>query len=219
MSNFRSTFKLMALGVAMIAGLVLQTRDARAETALLAGGCFWCIEADFEKVQGVSEVVSGFAGGTTANPTYAEVTAGGTGHYEVVRITYDPAVVSYDQLLWLFLRSIDPLDAGGQFCDRGPSYRPAIFVENAAEQTAAERAIAQARQALGRPIVVPVLAAAPFYPAVAYHQDYYRGTRIVATRAGPKRQSAAYDFYREACGRDARVREIWGDAAPFAQGG
>ena len=219
MKNFRHTFKMIALVAAVAAGMFLQSRAARAETLVLAGGCFWCVEADFEKVEGVSGVVSGFAGGSTANPTYAQVTAGGTGHYEVVEITYDPAAVSHEQLLWLFLRSIDPLDAGGQFCDRGPSYRPAIFVKNASERANAEQAIAQARRDLGQPIAVPVLDAAPFWPADAIHQDYYRGNRIILTRGGPKRQSAAYEFYREGCGRDARVRAIWGDAAPFAQGG
>lgn len=219
MSDFRSTFKLMALGVAMVAGVFLQTQAARAETLMVAGGCFWCVEADFEKVQGVSGVVSGFAGGTVADPSYAQVTQGGTGHYEVVEITYDPGVVSYDQLLWLFLRSIDPLDAGGQFCDRGASYRTAIFVETAEQRRAAEGAIALARQELGQPIAVRIEAAAPFYRAEALHQDYYRGSRWIATRNGPKRQAEAYAFYREACGRDARIEAVWGPDAPFLPGG
>ena len=190
---------------------------ARAETAVLAGGCFWCVEADFEGVQGVGEVVSGFAGGALANPTYEQVSAGGTGHYEAVQIAYDPAVVSLDQLVYLFLRSVDPTDPGGQFCDRGDSYRTAIFVGSEAEQAAAEAAIRQAEQELGRDVVTAVLPLGTFWPADAYHQDYHLGGEWIITRAGPKRKAAAYDFYREACGRDARVRELWGEAAPFAR--
>ena len=113
--------------------------DAAQRKAYFAGGCFWCVEADFEKVKGVSEVVSGYTGGTTANPTYKQVTRGGTGHYEAVEIRYNDSTVSYDRLLHLFFRSVDPTDAGGQFCDRGESYRTAIFVSNAAERAAAER--------------------------------------------------------------------------------
>lgn len=219
MSDFRSTFKMIALGAAMIAGLALQATGAKAETVILAGGCFWCIESDFEKVNGVSEVVSGFAGGSVANPTYRQVVAGGTGHYEVVEITYDPAVINYDQLLWLFMRSVDPLDAGGQFCDRGDTYRTAIFVENASQRQSAQNAIAQAGQELGQRIAVEIEPAATFYPAEAYHQNYYRGSQIVVTRQGPKTQANAYAFYRNACGRDARVLQIWGDDAPFLHGG
>ena len=218
MSDLHSDLRIIALGLAVIAGLAVQARSAAAETAVLAGGCFWCVEADFEKVRGVTDVVSGFAGGALENPSYADVTAGGTGHYEVVEITYDASVVSYDQLLWLFLRSIDPLDGGGQFCDRGPSYRPAIFVATEAEAAAARAALGQAERELGRPLAVAVEPAATFWPAEAYHQDYARGRDIVLTRRGPKRQSEAYDFYREACGRDARVTEIWGEDAPFVTG-
>jgi peptide-methionine (S)-S-oxide reductase len=183
---------------------------------VVAGGCFWCVEADFEKVQGVREVVSGYTGGTAENPTYRDVTGGGTGHYEAVRIIYDDAVVSRDQLLYMFLRSVDPTDAGGQFCDRGPSYRTAIFAGDAGAQAAAEAAINQAEQELGREVVTPVLPLGTFWIAEDYHQDYWKGDDWVVTRAGPKRESAAYAFYREACGRDARVRELWGEAAPFA---
>jgi peptide-methionine (S)-S-oxide reductase len=190
---------------------------AAERTLTVAGGCFWCVEADFEGVQGVGEVVSGFAGGALANPTYEQVSAGGTGHYEAVQIAYDPAVVSLDQLLYLFLRSVDPTDPGGQFCDRGDSYRTAIFVGSEAERAAAEAAIRQAEQELGQAVVTPLLPLGTFWPADAYHQDYHLGGEWIVTRAGPKRKAAAYDFYREACGRDARVRELWGDAAPFAR--
>jgi peptide-methionine (S)-S-oxide reductase len=185
--------------------------------AVVAGGCFWCVEADFEKVPGVVSVVSGFTGGTAESPTYKQVVAGGTGHYEAVEITFDTAKISYDEVLRLFLRSVDPLDDGGQFCDRGDSYRTAIFVSNKAEKAIADAAIAEASTALGATVVTPVLAAGTFWPAEAYHQDYYRSTDIVLTRAGPKQKRNAYKFYREACGRDARVKAVWGDAAAFVK--
>lgn len=184
------------------------------QTATFAGGCFWCVEADFEKVQGVSEVVSGYIGGTTTNPTYETIK--GSGHYEAVEITYDADVVSYEQLLHAFFRSVDPTDAGGQFCDRGESYRTAVFVATPEERAAAEAAKASAQAALGQRIVTPILDAATFYEAEGYHQDYYKGTNRVITRRGIKVQSEAYAFYRDACGRDQRVLALWGDAAPFA---
>ncbi len=183
------------------------------QTTILAGGCFWCIESDFEKVDGVKEVVSGYTGGTTVDPTYE--TLKGSGHYEAVEITYDADVVTYGQLLNAFFRSVDPTDAGGQFCDRGESYRTAVFVSNAVEKDIAEAAKATAQRDLGQQIVTPILDAATFYEAEAYHQDYYKGQQRVITRGGIKRQSEAYEFYRNACGRDQRVAELWGDAAPF----
>lgn len=185
------------------------------ETALVAGGCFWCVEADFEKVAGVREVVSGFAGGRTENPTYREVTGGNTGHLEVAEITYDPAEISYERIVSLFLRSIDPFDAGGQFCDRGESYTTAIFALDDEQARIAEQEVAEAEAELGREIVTPVRGAAEFYPAEEYHQDYYKKSDIVLTRRGPKTKEAAYDFYRDACRRDERVQEIWGSDAPF----
>jgi peptide-methionine (S)-S-oxide reductase len=205
--------RLIALALLILPNAVL-AQDLR--TLTVAGGCFWCVEADFEKVVGVVDVVSGYTGGTVANPTYDQVTRGGTGHYEAVQIRYDADRVGVDALLSMFLRSVDPTDAGGQFCDRGDSYRTAIFASDPAEQAAAMAAIADAAATLGTPIVTPVLPLGPFYLAEDYHQDYYKGSEFVLTRAGPKRQSAAYAFYREACGRDARVRALWGDAAPFA---
>ncbi len=203
---------------ALAAGVVLTATGVQAaeRELVVAGGCFWCVEADFEKVQGVREVVSGYTGGTVENPTYQQVSGGGTGHYEAVRIVYDDAVVSREQLLFMFLRSVDPTDAGGQFCDRGESYRTAIFAADDGERAAAEAAISQAEQELGARVVTPVLPLGTFWIAEEYHQDYYKGDDWVITRAGPRRQSGAYEFYREACGRDARVRELWGDAAPFA---
>ena len=193
---------------------VAQGAVADTQTAVFAGGCFWCVESDFEKVQGVDEVVSGYTGGSTANPTYE--TLKGTGHYEAAEITYDDDVVSYEQLLFAFFRSVDPTDAGGQFCDRGESYRTAVFVSNPAERAAAEAAKASAQRDLGQRIVTPIIDAAAFYDAEGYHQDYYKGQNRVITRRGVKTQSDAYAFYRNACGRDARVLELWGDAAPFA---
>lgn len=214
--------KPVALAALIAVGVVLQcTQSARAqqtEELIVAGGCFWCVEADFEKVEGVSEVVSGYTGGTVPNPTYKQVTGGDTGHYEAVRIEYDPSVVTRRQLLDLFLRSIDPLDAGGQFCDRGASYRTAIFVDGPQERQAAEAAVQAAEQELGREIVTPILPEGEFYLAEEYHQDYYKSDDLVLTRFGPRQKQTAYDLYRDACDRDERVREVWGDDAPFIGG-
>ncbi len=206
---------LKPLILAALTALATTAAHAAPEKAIVAGGCFWCVESDFEKVPGVTGVVSGYTGGTTANPTYKQVGAGGTEHYEAVEITFDNAQITYDQIIAMFLRSVDVLDAGGQFCDRGDSYRTAIFTLNAGQKAAADAAVAQASADLGQKIVTPVLAAGPFTVAEDYHQDYYKGTNIVVTRAGPKKQSNAYKFYRQACGRDARVAALWGSAAPF----
>ncbi len=189
---------------------------AGTETLTVAGGCFWCVESDFESVPGVTGAVSGYTGGKTANPTYDQVSKGGSGHYEAVQITFDPNRVSRETLLNMFFRSVDPTDAGGQFCDRGESYRTAIFVSNAGEKALAEQAKADAQSALGQSVVTPILNEGTFYPAEAYHQDYYKGDKLVLTRFGPKRQKNAYKAYRKACGRDARVRQLWGGDAPFA---
>jgi len=218
MAKIDIKFALLILGIVL--GSLVLPRHASAETriATVAGGCFWCVEADFEKLRGVKEVVSGYTGGNFENPTYKDVTRGGTGHYEAVQIYYDPAKVTYDQILHAFLRSVDVTDAGGQFCDRGNSYRTAIFVSNADENAAAMRAIAQAEADLGRSVVTPILNSSTFYEAEAYHQNYYKGRKVILTRAGPKRQDKAYKFYREGCRRDETVRAIWGAAAPFAGG-
>ena len=206
------------LAVAIALGLMIQCSMARAAdtaTAYLAGGCFWCIESDFEKVRGVTEVVSGYTGGTVDNPTYREVVRGGTGHYEAVAITYDPSQISYAQILHMFFRSVDPTDPGGQFCDRGESYRTAIFAQNGTERALAEQALARAQADLGQTVVTPILDAATFYIAEEYHQDYYKKDEVILTRRGPKSKANAYKFYRQACGRDQRVKELWGQAAPF----
>ena len=182
---------------------------AKTEKAIVAGGCFWCVEADFEGVKGVKSVVSGYTGGSSQNPTYEDH----EGHYEAVEITFDNAVISYDELIAKFLRSVDVLDAGGQFCDRGNAYRTAIFVSGAAQKAAAVAAVAEAEAVLGTAIVTPVKAAKTFWIAEDYHQGYYKGTDIVLTRAGPKKQANAYKFYRKACGRDARIKAVWGPEA------
>ncbi len=211
-------FTIAAMAVTIALSLVLgAAAHAATEKAVLAGGCFWCVEADFEKVPGVKSVVSGFTGGSLNNPTYDDVTEGGTGHYEAVEIRFDPAKISYDQVLHLFLRSVDPLDAGGQFCDRGDSYRTAIFVSNKAQKVSAETAVAEAEAQLGQSIATPILSAGEFWPADEYHQDYYKSSDIVLTRAGPKQKRNAYNFYRDGCGRDARVKAVWGSDAAFAK--
>lgn len=202
---------------ALTLAVLLVGTATHAETITVAGGCFWCTEADFEKVQGVSEAVSGFAGGTLEDPTYEQVVGGGTGHYEAVRIEFDPDVVNRRQLYDLFLRSIDPFDDGGQFCDRGDSYRTAIWVDDDEDRAAAEAAKAAAERELGREIVTPILDDAEFYPAGAYHQDYYKSDdRLAFSSVGVAvKKKTAYKRYRDRCGRDERIREIWGDDAPF----
>ncbi|MEM6372830.1 MAG: peptide-methionine (S)-S-oxide reductase MsrA [Pseudomonadota bacterium] len=216
----RYTFKTVSLALTIALGLVAQSKTSHAqnlETLTVAGGCFWCVEADFEKVKGVKEAVSGFAGGTTANPTYKQVTGGNTGHFEAVQITFDPSQVQVDTLLSLFFRSIDPTDAGGQFCDRGDSYRTAVFA-TPSQSDAAQQAKAAAQAELGQTIVTPILPSATFYPADAYHQDFYKAGGIILTRFGPKSKAKAYKSYREACGRDEGVKALWGSKAPFVGG-
>lgn len=195
--------------IALALALILAAPLAQAETlrtAVVAGGCFWCVEADFDKVTGVKETISGYTGGTVENPTYAQVVSKGTGHLEAVQITYDADVISYPQLMKLFFRSIDPTDADGQFCDRGESYTTAVFVADAAERAAAEAAKEEARAALGMAIATTVREAAPFYPAERVHQDYYMKNPL------------RYLTYRKGCRRDAKVKALWGDEAYFAKG-
>lgn len=211
----RIQLRALCLSVLVAAGLMLPARQAEAAEIIVAGGCFWCVEADFERVRGVRDVVSGYTGGTTADPTYKQVTGGGTGHYEAVRIVYDENRIDARQLYDLFFRSIDPTDAGGQFCDRGDSYRTAIFVDGAAERQAAEAAKATAEAALGQSIVTPILEAAPFYEAEDYHQGYHKSTEKTLTRFGYVARKDAYKRYREACGRDRRIQQLWGSDAPF----
>jgi len=218
--TYSGNLKPIVLLVLITVALCLRANTSHAGTSTLtvAGGCFWCVEADFEKVGGVSGAVSGYIGGQTINPTYKQVTRGGTGHFEAVQITFDPDIVSREKLLQLFFRSVDPTDAGGQFCDRGDSYRTAVFVSDKQERNLAETVKAQAQNQLGQPIVTPILPYGTFYPAEKYHQDYYKGKKLVVTRFGPIRQSKAYKRYRKACERDIRVKQLWGDDAPFAGG-
>lgn len=182
--------------------LLASAGDALAARAVLAGGCFWCMEADFEKLPGVTDVISGFTGGTLKDPTY---NGNHEGHLEAVEITYDPQKVSYRQLLDYYWRHIDPFDDGGQFCDRGPSYRAAIFVANDGERAIAEESKrAVAAQFSGRPVVTPILAVSTFYPIKgeeSYHQDYARNNPV------------RYQYYRWGCGRDQRLKALWGDKA------
>ncbi|MEL6648263.1 MAG: peptide-methionine (S)-S-oxide reductase MsrA [Pseudomonadota bacterium] len=217
-STFRNIKAVVLAGLVGL-GLGIQYGEVKAtssEVVVVAGGCFWCVEKDFESVRGVTEVVSGFTGGTVENPTYKQVVRGGTGHYEAVQIFFDPSQITPTQIYSLFFRSIDPTDAGGQFCDRGDSYRSAIFVYNSVERAAAEAALANAQSELGQDIVTPILDGGTFFPADAYHQDYYKQTSVILTRFGPKSKAKAYKAYREACGRDERVRQLWGAQAPFA---
>ncbi|WP_299814712.1 peptide-methionine (S)-S-oxide reductase MsrA [uncultured Jannaschia sp.] len=192
---------------------LLPATAPQAGTATVAGGCFWCVEADFESVEGVGDVVSGFAGGTTPDPEY-----GASGdHIEAVQIPFDESVIGYREILDLFLRSVDPLDDGGQFCDRGREYTTAIFVDGPEQRAAAEAAIAAAESELGQEIVTPILETGEFFPVGDYHQDYYKSDdRLAFSSVGvavPKK--VAYKRYREGCGRDARIRQVWGVDAPF----
>lgn len=202
-------FVLVAMSLSLFAPAAMAKNI---QTAVFAGGCFWCVEADMDKIDGVLSTSSGFTGGKVKNVTYKQVTKGGTGHYEAVRIKFDADIVSYGELVHKFFRSVDPLDAGGQFCDRGQSYATAIFAVTPQQAIDAEAAKRAASKALGKKVVTPIRMAGPFYLASDYHQDYYKQSKIVLTRFGPKSKAAAYKKYREACGRDKRVQQIWGKA-------
>jgi len=201
---------LAAAALVLAAGAAVAQQDTATmpedghAVATFAGGCFWCMEPPYDKLDGVLATTSGYAGGSTINPTYKQVSAGGTGHAEVVQITYDPAKVTYEQLLDVFWHNVDPLDAGGQFCDRGDSYRTGIFIHDEEQRRLAEAS----KQALddskrfAQPIVTEIVDAGPFYPAEDYHQDYYQKNPV------------RYKFYRWNCGRDQRLAEVWGADAP-----
>lgn len=167
-------------------------------TAVFAGGCFWCVEEAFDEVAGVAETVSGYIGGEIANPTYEQVTTGRTGHAEAVRVRFDPAKVTYAQLLDVFWRNVDPFDGGGQFCDRGSSYRSAIFVAGDEQKTLAEASKAKLAERFTQPIATEIVPAGPFYAAEGYHQNYHR--------TNPLR----YKLYKWNCGRAQRLEEVWG---------
>lgn len=170
------------------------------QTAIFAGGCFWCVEKDFDQIDGVVSTVSGYTGGKTDNPTYKQVTKGGTGHYEAVFIKFDSNVVSYNELIDAYWRSVDVTDAGGQFCDRGDSYRTAVFATTPQQAVTAQKSKEAAQKVLGQEIVTPILMAGPFFEAEKYHQDYYQKAPV------------KYKFYRSRCGRDKRVKQLWGKA-------
>jgi peptide-methionine (S)-S-oxide reductase len=191
---------LAALASLLVAG------GARAEsvTATFAGGCFWCMEQPFEALDGVASVTSGYTGGRMPSPSYEQVSAGGTGHTESVQVVYDPKKVSYEKLLDVYWHNVDPTAKDRQFCDVGTQYRTAIFVHDAEQKKLAEasRSALEASAHLGRPIVTEIVEAGPFYPAEEYHQDYY------------KKNPIRYGFYRGNCGRDARLKELWGASAP-----
>ena len=207
--------RIVLLSISVTFAALLPAAAQNTQTAVVAGGCFWCVESDFRRVQGVTDVRVGFSGGQTPNPEYDDVVRGRTSHLEAAKITFDANQISYDQILHLFLRSIDVLDDGGQFCDRGAHYTTAIFATP--EQTAsAEAAIAEAESDLGQSIVTPVREAMNFYEADDFHQNYAYSTERTLTRFGWIERRDAYARYRDGCGRDQRVRELWGDAAPFA---
>lgn len=173
------------------------------EKAVFAGGCFWCVESDFDKVPGVMSTTSGYTGGKTANPSYEEVSSHTTGHAEAVEVVFDPAKVSYAQLVEHFWRTIDPTTKDRQFCDVGSPYRTAIFAQDDAQMRIAEasRAALEKSKPFADPIVTEVVKAGRFYPAEEYHQNYYMKNPV------------RYSYYRSGCGRDARLKQLWGDAA------
>jgi peptide-methionine (S)-S-oxide reductase len=198
-------------GLILIYGVLIMTSlsalaNEKHKTAILAGGCFWCIEHDFEKLDGIIDAVSGYAGGDRPNPTYEnynKVTGDfQTPHIEVIQVTYDPAQLSYRDILEYHYRHIDPTDGDGQFCDRGPGYRPAVFVKDDEEREIAETINRETAEILGTEVKVEILPNATFYPAEDYHQNYADKNPI------------RYKFYRWNCGRDQRVAEIWGKPEP-----
>jgi peptide-methionine (S)-S-oxide reductase len=206
---------LRALGSALLAALLLssigladaqntaQSAAAPTAKATFAGGCFWCVESDFDKVPGVLSTTSGYTGGKVANPSYEQVSSKLTGHAEAVQIVFDPTKVTYEQLLEKFWRTIDPTTKDAQFCDHGSPYRTAIFANDALQLKAAQASLAALQQSkpFKEPIVTEIVMSGPFYAAEDYHQDYY------------KKNPVRYHYYRTACGRDARLKQLWGDKA------
>ena len=197
MSRKVSAFLLTILVLARPVEIVAARAETR--TAIFAGGCFWCVESDFDAVPGVLSTTSGYIGGSSKNPTYRNYSE--AGHREAVRIEYDSTKVNYATLLDVFWHSVDPTDAGGQFCDRGHSYTTAIYATGAADVKAAEKSRKRAAAELGRPIVTEIARAPAFWPAEDYHQDYYRKNPL------------RYNYYRSGCGRDGRVESLWGASA------
>ncbi|WP_293360551.1 peptide-methionine (S)-S-oxide reductase MsrA [Phenylobacterium sp.] len=189
--------KPLAIAAALAAALIASQAQAATKTAVFAGGCFWSVEKFFEATPGVTAAVSGYSGGTSANPTYENH----AGHLEAVKVTYDPAKITYAQLVDRFYHNIDPTDPRGQICDTGPSYRTAVFTANAEERAVAEAAKAKYAKELGATITVTTRNAAPFWNAEGYHQDF------------AKKNPAHYERYRVGCGRDRVLRVVWGAQA------
>ena len=196
----RTTLAAMLLAWATSASFTPAFAQGPTAKATFAGGCFWCVEADFDKVPGVLSTTSGYIGGTVANPTYEQVAGKVTGHAEAVEIVFDPAKVSYAQLLEKFWRTIDPTTKDRQFCDAGTPYRTAVFTHDAAQAAAAQASLAalEKTKPFKEPIVTQIVPAGPFYAAEDYHQDYY------------KKNPVRYNYYRTSCGRDARLEQLWG---------
>lgn len=190
--------RIPVLALALLLPTALSAQQ-QTETAIFAGGCFWCMEPPFDALEGVISTTSGYVGGETENPTYEDVTRGGTGHAEAVQVVYDPAKVSYERLLEVYWPNVNPLDGGGQFCDRGDSYRSAIFPLNEEQRAAAEASLEKVAQVLDEDIETTIEEPGTFWPAEDYHQDYYQ------------KNSLKYKFYRWNCGRDPRLADIWGD--------
>lgn len=190
---------LLTFAAAVTAGHTYQETTHRG-TATFAGGCFWCLEEAFEKVEGVSSVISGYAGGTKVSPTYKEVSSGGTGHTEAVEVIYDPGSVTYGELLEVFWRNIDPTDGSGQFCDKGSQYRSTIFYRDEEQKRLIEKSLQSLEDTkpFDEPIVTEIAPASMFYPAEDYHQDYY------------KRNPIRYRYYKYGCGRAQRLKALWG---------
>ncbi|SFJ13659.1 peptide-methionine (S)-S-oxide reductase [Desulfomicrobium apsheronum] len=182
----------------LILGLLGGNVAAQTKEAVFAGGCFWCLEGPFDALPGVLGTESGYTGGQLPNPTYEQVSSGTSGHIEAMRVKYDPELVDFGKLLDVFWRNIDPTDAGGQFCDRGPQYRSAVFFADEAEESIARASKAELEAARGFKIVTEILPRTEFYAAEEYHQDYY------------KKNPLRYHFYRQGCGRDQRLRQLWG---------
>jgi peptide-methionine (S)-S-oxide reductase len=199
-SIFSMLLPLTAMSMAAVSGG--QASAEPTAIAIFAGGCFWCMEPAFDKLDGVISTVSGYTGGQAKNPTYQQVSAGGTGHAEAVRIEYDPRKVTYERLLTVFWRNIDPTTTDRQFCDHGDQYRSAIFYLDEKQKQAAEasRLALDNGKKLPGAIVTQIVAAGPFYPAEEYHQDYYLKNPL------------RYKYYRFNCGRDKRLKELWGDS-------
>jgi len=190
---------------------VLPAQAKNLQTALFAGGCFWSVEKDFDHIPGVVGTISGFSGGTVANPTYHQVAGGGTGHLETVQVTYDADVIGYEALVNEFFRMTDVTDFGGQFCDRGEEYQTAVFANSASELAIANAASANAAAILGQDIATAILPASAFYAAEEYHQNFYASNEL--TSSGSSTKAERYKRYRAGCGRDARVLELWGSEA------